>query len=96
VLLLLEAGMVALVLTRWSFLLYPLSLLSAVGVLSLLTAVNSALVLMILRRENTVDNWREAILPLMAGFTLSMIQVGLIDLVRYTVTGTLSGIPPLQ
>jgi hypothetical protein len=96
VLLLLEAGMVGLVLSRWSLLLYPLALLSAAGVLSLLTAVNSMLVLMIVRRENVVQNWREALIPLLAGLTVSLVQVGLIDTVRYILTGTLSGIPPLQ
>jgi uncharacterized membrane protein len=96
VLLLLEAGVVGLVLTRWSFLLYPLALLSASGVLALLTSVNSMLVLMIVRRENVVNTWREALIPLLAGFTVSLIQVGMIDVVRYTLTGTLSGIPPLQ
>jgi len=96
VLLLLEACLVGLVLTRWSLLLYPLALLSALGVLTLLTSVNSMLVLMIVRRENVVDNWREAIVPLMAGFTVSLVQVGVIDVVRYMLTGTLSGIPPLQ
>jgi len=96
VLLLLEAGMVGLVLTRWSFLLYPLALLSALGVLTLLTSVNSVLALIIVRRENVVDTWREAVVPLLAGFTLSLIQVGVIDVVRYALTGTLEGIPPLQ
>jgi len=96
VLLLLEAGMVGLVLTRWSFLLYPLALLSALGVLTLLTCVNSMLVMMIVRRENVVDTWHEAIVPLLAGFTVSLIQVGVIDLIRYALTGTLSGIPPLR
>jgi uncharacterized membrane protein len=96
VLLLLEAGLVGLVLTQWSFLLYPLALLSAVGVLTLLTSVNSMLVLMIVRRENVVDTWREAVVPLLAGFTLSLIQAGVIDVVRYSLTGTLEGLPPLQ
>ncbi|MFQ6102400.1 MAG: DUF2085 domain-containing protein [Anaerolineae bacterium] len=96
VLLLLEACLVGLVLTRWSFLLYPLALLSALGVLTLLTAVNSMLVVVIVRRENVVDTWREATIPLLAGFTVSLIQVSVIDVVRYALTGTLSGIPPLQ
>jgi len=96
VLLLLEAGMVGLVLAQWSFLLYPLALLSALGVLALLTSVNSMLVLMIVRRENVVDTWREAVIPLLAGLTVSLIQVGAIDVVRYALTGTLSGIPPWQ
>ncbi|RLC97560.1 MAG: hypothetical protein DRI77_07010 [Chloroflexi bacterium] len=96
VLLLLEAGLVGLVLTRWDFLLYPLALLSALGVLFLLTTVNSMLVLMLTRRENVVKTWREAAIPLLAGFTVALIQIGAIDVVRYALTGTLSGVPPLR
>ncbi|MDY6875744.1 MAG: DUF2085 domain-containing protein [Chloroflexota bacterium] len=96
ILLLLEAGMIGLVLTRWSFLLYPLALLSAVGVLTLLTSVNSILVVMVVRRENVVDTWRDAVVPLLAGFTVSLIQVGVINIVRYVLTGTLVGELTLQ
>jgi len=94
-LVLLEAGLIGLLLTRWSFLLYPLALLSALGVLALLTTVNSMLVLIIVRRENVAETWREAVVPLLAGFIVSLVQVGVIDIVRYMLTGTLSGIPPL-
>ena len=96
VLILLEAGMVGVVLAQWAFLLYPLALASALGVLTLLTSVNSMLVLMVTRRDNTVDSWRGSIIPLLAGFTASLIQVGGIALVRYALTGTFEGIPPLQ
>jgi uncharacterized membrane protein len=95
-LLLLEAGMVALVLTQHRFLLYPLAILGTLGVLTLLTSVNSMLALMILRRENIADTWRDSIAPLLTGLTLSLIQIGAIDVVRYTLTGTLQGIPPLH
>ena len=95
-LILLEAVMVGVVLTEWAILLYPLAILSALGVLILLTSVNSMLVLLITRRDNMVDNWRASIVPLLAGFAVSLIQVGAIDLVRYTLTGTFEGIPPLQ
>ena len=96
VLILLQAGMVGLVLTEWEFLLYPLVILGAAGVLTLLTCVNGMLVLMITRRENVADTWRDSIIPLLAGLTLSLIQVGVIDVIRYALTGTLEGIPPLQ
>jgi uncharacterized membrane protein len=92
-LILLEGGLIGLVLTEWDFLLYPLALLSAAGVLTLLTCINSMLVLMIIRRENVVDTWRASLIPLLAGFTLSLIQVGVIDLIRYALTGTLEGFP---
>jgi len=96
VLVLLEAGLVGLTLTEWSFLLYPLALLSALGVLTLLTSVTSMLVVMLVRRENVVETWREAAIPLLAGLTVAFIQIGVIDWVRYVLTGTLSGIPPLR
>jgi hypothetical protein len=73
-----------------------MAILSALGVLTLLTSVNSMLVLLITRRDNMVDDWRAAIVPLLAGFAVSLVQVGAIDLVRYTLTGTFEGIPPLH
>jgi uncharacterized membrane protein len=93
ILVLLQVGLIGLVLTEWSFLLYPLALLSAVGVLMLLTCINSMIVLMLMRRENTVDTWRGSIIPLLAGLTLSLVQIGVIDLIRYALTGTLGGFP---
>lgn len=96
VLLLLEAGVTALVLSRLPFLLYPLAFLSAVGVLTVLTSVNSVIAMVFLRRENVVDTWRQAALPLMAGLTMSLIEIGVIVILRYGLTGTLKGIPPMQ
>jgi uncharacterized membrane protein len=92
-LVLMEAGLVGLVLSRWTILLYPLALLSALGVLSLLTGVNSVLMAVLLDRENRAETWRDMIVPLLAGLTVSLVQIGLIDLLRYTLTGTLEGIP---
>lgn len=96
VLVLIQAGLVILVLAGWPWLLYPLALLSGLGVLALLTSVNSMLVVMLVRRDNVVETWRQAVIPLLAGFTVSLIQIGVIDTVRYALTGTLSGIPPLR
>ncbi len=95
-LLLLEAGMVGVVLTEWDWLLYPLALLGALGVLTLLTSVNSMLVLILIRRENVAETWRDTLIPLLVGFTLSLIQIGAIAGIRYVLTGTLTGIPPFQ
>ena len=95
-LLLIEACLVGLMLTRWPFLLYPSALLSALGVLTLLSAINTLLVTMILRRDNSMSTWREATTPLLVGVALSLIQIGAIDIVRYALTGTLAGIPSLQ
>ena len=96
VLLLMEAVLIGLVLSRRDFMLYPLAVLSAGGVLTLLTSVNTVIAVILIRYENSVGNWRQAILPVSIGLTLSLIQVGLIGIVRYRLTGTLEGIPPLQ
>ena len=100
ILVLLEASLVvlvmALVISGWTFPLYPLAGLGALGVLTLLTCINSMLILMIVRRENLADSWRESIVPLLAGLAVSLIQIGAIDAIRYALTGTLVGIPPLQ
>ncbi len=95
ILVLMEIGLVGLVLTRWSFLLYPLALLGAAGVLALLTAINTMLVLMLVRRDNTVATCGEAIGPLLIGLTISLMLIGAIDVLRYTLTGTWTGIPPV-
>jgi uncharacterized membrane protein len=96
VLLLLEMAMVVLALTRWPVLLYPVALLSAAGVLALLAAVNSALILMVTGWENRYHSYREATVPLLLGLTLAIVQVGLIAIIRYAATGTLDGFPGLS
>ncbi len=96
VLVLLEAGFVGLVLTQWAWLLYSLALLSVLGVVTLLTSVNTMLIVMLVRRENAVDTWREAAIPLLVGFTLSLMMIAAIDVVRYVLTGSLAGIPLWQ
>lgn len=91
-----EGLLVFLVLSRWDVLLYPLALLSAAGVLALLTGVNTVIAVIVLRRQNSVETFRQAVVPLSIGLALSLIQVGAIDLLRYALTGTLNGIPTLQ
>ncbi len=90
-----EGGMILLVLTRWPPLLYPLALASATGVVAMLALVNTVLVVMVTGRENRYDNWRQAAVPLLAGTALALLLVGLIDLLRYGMTGTLEGFPGL-
>jgi uncharacterized membrane protein len=95
VLLLMETLLVFVILSGSDFLLYPVAFLSAAGVLALLTSVNSVIALIVLRRENSSSNWRQALLPVVVGLVLSLIQIGVIDLIRYGLTGTLHGLPSL-
>ena len=90
-LLLLGAMLVALVLTENPLVLYPLALLSAAGVIVLLGMVYAVVALLVLRRENRAQSWGGLALPLLAGVALAILQIGLLDLARYTLTGTWAG-----
>jgi uncharacterized membrane protein len=72
-------------------LLYPLALLSSLGVLLLLTLAYTLITIPLLRRTQKAYTWRDLIVPLAAGLTLGLLQIGLIDLLRYTLTGTWGG-----
>jgi len=86
------AGIViGLVLTENPLILYPLALLSGLGVIVLLTSVYSMVVLLLLRKENRADTWRDLAWPLLGGLTLGFLQISLLDLGRFAVTGTWSG-----
>lgn len=90
-LLLLAGGMIAFVLTDNPLILYPLALISSLGVLVLLTTVYSMLFVIVTRRENRAASWRGLGLALAAGLTLAMTQIALFDLARYGLTGTWNG-----
>jgi len=72
--------------------LYPLALLSAVGVVILLTLLDTVIVLLVVRRANRVTHWTGALVPLLTGLTLAMLQIGLVDLARFALFGTWDGL----
>ena len=80
-----------LVLSENPLLLYPLALISAAGVLLLLTLAYSMVWLMIFRAENKFLSARQMLLPLAGGFGLALAQIILLDLARYALTGTWDG-----
>ena len=84
--------LIGLVLTDNEWVLYPLALLSAVGVVMMLTLLDTIILLIVIRRENRVANWRGAALPLLAGATLALAQVAVIDAGRFAVFGTWGGL----
>lgn len=93
ILLALAVGLILLVLPEWDWVLYPAYLLSASGVLLLLTMVYAMVWVMVMRLENTFDSWRETGIPLLAGLTIALIQITLIDIFRLWLTGTWGGFP---
>lgn len=82
-----------LVLTEAPLVLYPLALMSAAGVLVVLTLLHTILILAVTRRFNSLDGWRTAALPLLAGLTLALAQVGALDAARYAFFQTWNGFP---
>jgi uncharacterized membrane protein len=90
--LLLLAGILDLVvLTENPLVLYPLSLISAAGVLLLLTMVYTMVLVMLFRLENRHHNLWQLWLLFVGGFGIALIQVSVLDLVRYLFTGTWDG-----
>src|SRR5574341_330843 len=91
VLVVLGVIVIGLVLTENPVILYPLALLSALGVVALLTMLDTTLLLILTRRDGRVERWTGALLPLVAGFTLAILQIGLIDAARFAVFRTWGG-----
>jgi uncharacterized membrane protein len=79
------------VLTQNPLILYPLALVSAAGVIVLLTIVYCMVWLMILRAENRFLHVKQLLFPLLAGFGTALAQIVLLDLVRYLFTGSWGG-----
>jgi hypothetical protein len=72
-------------------LLYPLALLSVLGVLVVLTVAYTLLIIMLLRKENSFVRLQSLVGYFMGGFALAWVQVILFDLARYLLTGTWEG-----
>jgi uncharacterized membrane protein len=70
---------------------YPLILLSSAGLILLLTVLYGMIWIILFKRENSFKSWSELIWWAVAGLTTAWIQVIVIDLIRYQLTGTWSG-----
>ena len=80
-----------LVLSENPLVLYPLALISAAGVMILLSMVYSMVWLMLLRAENRFQFAWQLVLPLTGGFGIALLQIIALDLVRFLLTGTWDG-----
>jgi uncharacterized membrane protein len=83
----------ALILLDIDAVLYVISFVSVLGVLSLLIMVFSMAWLLIMRQENAFNHLGEMWMPLLAGTTLAFLMITVIDLLRLTLTGTWGGFP---
>jgi uncharacterized membrane protein len=92
-LLLLALVAVILVLSNQPALLYVLALVSTAGLLFVVTALNTAILFVLLRRNGQATIWPDTIGPLMIGLVLAVLELGAISAVRWNMTGTMSGFP---
>ena len=79
------------VLSENPLLLYPLALLSAASIFLILSLVYMVVWLMVIKRENRFDSYRELVFPWLAGFLTALLQVIILDAARYMLTGTWGG-----
>jgi uncharacterized membrane protein len=82
-----------LILTESPIVLYPIALIGPLGTLSLLTLIFTMVWMMIMRQDNTFTSVKQIWLPLLAGFTLTLLMILAIDLFRLQLTGTWGGFP---
>lgn len=80
------ALLIVVVQAQIGFLLYPLALLSTLGVLLLLILINSMAVAVALGREAYAQTWRQALAPMVVGAGLAVVQLAGLDLVRAFLT----------
>jgi len=84
------------VLTESPIVLYPVALLSTMGVLALLAIVFSIVWIMAMRQDNRYVSLRQLWLPAAAGTTLALVMILGIDLIRLGITHTWGGFPGIQ
>ncbi len=81
----------ALVLTRQPVVLAALGYLSVAGVLVILTAIQTVLVVFLTGRANRSRSWRDLAIFVVAGFGLALAMIGAINVLRFSLTGTWAG-----
>jgi uncharacterized membrane protein len=85
----------ALVLSNQPALSYVLALVSVGGLLFVLSTLNSVVLLILLRREGKLYRWQTAVLVLAIGLVLAIVETSIGSILRYNLTGTMTGFPGL-
>jgi uncharacterized membrane protein len=86
------ALLIVLIQARIEILLYPLALLSTLGVVMMLTLLNAVMAALAMGRESYATNWRQALVPLTVGAALAILEMAVLILVRAYLTASL-GLP---
>lgn len=87
-LLALAAVLIGLIETKHSLVLYPVMVVSGLGVFLVLSSVYTVVGLLILRRESSQLHWRELLLPILMGMTIALLQILVTSWLRLALTGT--------
>ena len=87
------AAVSGLALLKINLVLIPLALISSGVVLLMLTMIFTIMILMIFRKENSYQHLGQAIFPLLAALFLAILQIAILDIGRYLLTGTWGEIP---
>jgi uncharacterized membrane protein len=94
-LLILVIMMVPLMVSNQSTLLYVLALTSVAGMLFIVTALNTVILLVLFKQDGRATSLSQTFVPLLLGFMITLVQLSLISYVRFSATGTLTGFPGL-
>jgi hypothetical protein len=94
-LLLLAVIVVILVLSNQPLILYVLGIVSAAGVVAILTVINTMVLLLATRRDARSVTWGEAAVPLLIGLALTIVEIAAVSFLRFSLTGTMTGFPGL-
>lgn len=70
---------------------YLLSFVSVFGVLLLLTLVYAMLWLIVFKSDGRIQRWNQMLVPLIAGFGFGLLQIAMLDFLRFILTGTWDG-----
>lgn len=78
-------------LTQNPLILYPFTVLSSFTVLGMLALIYTIIWIMLLKKENQAYNFKHIWWLLLLGFDTALLQIAVMDLGRYWLTGTWSG-----
>jgi len=80
------AGLVLVIQAEIDVLLYPLAILSTLGVIVLLVIINTLIAAVLLRRDGHAETWRQALVPLTVGAALAILEITGMVLLRAYLT----------
>lgn len=83
------AVLIYLVQAEIDWLLYPLAILSSLGVVMLLTFINAIIAAVVLGREGYARHWLQALVPLTVGLALAIVEMTAMILLRAYLTTAL-------